>query len=183
MHIPVMAMPIDVCSIDVLFHEESTHAHFDHWYARTRRTEAHARRRCDGCESASDPCLPPPHRGLLLYGVHNTYTGPNSPNKLVCVPGYSKHEIPGTPGLRATQQPHTQLIAYSGPRTICNSCAAGKFSTAAGPRCSTVYNQHRPLRTCLLIGILLPRMYDVAAASLSSPSILVYFVKLLHVEL
>ncbi len=119
------------------------------------------RRSCDGCESVSDSFLPPPHRSLILYGMHQPYTGPDSPNKLVCVPRYRKDEISGT------QQPPTKLMSFSGPATFCIDCEAGKFSTAASHRCSTL---------CLLSGILLPRMYDVAAASLSSPSRLVYFV-------
>jgi hypothetical protein len=56
-----VALPIDVSSIDLLFHEESTHTH---WHARTR-TDAHAEalynRRVPDC------FLPPLHRILDVF--------------------------------------------------------------------------------------------------------------------
>ena len=101
----------------------------------------HTRRRFDVVKSVPDCFLPPTHSWLDL-----------SNNKLVCVPRYSKDEISGT------QEPWTKLMSFSGPATFCIDCEAGKFLTTASHRCSTL---------CLLSGILLPRMYDVAATSVS----------------
>jgi hypothetical protein len=94
-------------------------------------------RRCNCGEFVSDCFLPPPRRVLLLNG-----------NQLLCVP--------------LTTQARAALIAYNGPQISCIFCETGKFSTASSPRCSTVM---QALHTCLLSGILLPRMYEVAAAS------------------
>jgi hypothetical protein len=168
-----MCMPIDVCSIDVQLHEESPHTH---WQARTRTCKRalaalrRTQRRCNCGSGVSDCFLPPPHSHLQLYGA-------SGPNQLVCVPL--------TPQARAAlfcsygcalqgkeENCPYGSCSYTGPAT-CISCEAGKFSTDSSPRCSTVM---QALRTCLLSGILLPRMYDVAAACVSSCSSLVCFV-------
>jgi hypothetical protein len=56
-----MALPIDVSSIDLLFHEESTRTHR---HARTC-TDAHAEALCD--RRVADCFLPPLHRILYVY--------------------------------------------------------------------------------------------------------------------
>ncbi len=57
-----MSMPIDVCSVDVPFHEENTRTHC---HACTLAL-THTRMHCIGCESTPDCFLPPTHRGLDL---------------------------------------------------------------------------------------------------------------------
>jgi hypothetical protein len=168
-----MCMPIDVCSIDVLLHEESPHTH---WQARTRTCKRalaalrRTQRRCNCGSGVSDCFLPPAHSHLRLYGA-------SGPNQLVCVPltPQAREALFCSYGcaLQGSEEncPYGSC-SYTGPAT-CISCEAGKFSTASSPRCSTVM---QALHTCLLSGILLPRMCDVAAASLSSPCSLVCFV-------
>ena len=57
-----LSMPIDVSSIEVLLHEESTRTH-----CHTRALAlTHTRRRCDGGKSLTDCFLPCPHRSLAF---------------------------------------------------------------------------------------------------------------------
>jgi hypothetical protein len=57
-----MSMPIDVCSIDVLFNEDSTRTH-----CHTRVLAlTHTRRHCVGRESVPDCFLPATHRSIYL---------------------------------------------------------------------------------------------------------------------
>jgi hypothetical protein len=169
-----MALPIDVSSIDLLFHEESTRTH---WHALTR-TDAHAEALCDG--RVPDCFLPPLHRicvsdcFLLPSHSHLRLYGASGPNQLVCVPLTPQARAALFCSYGCAYQGSGEYCpygscSYTGPAT-CISCEAGKFSTASSPRCSTVM---QALHTCLLSEILLPRMYDVAAACVSSCSSLV----------
>jgi hypothetical protein len=57
-----MSVPIDVSSIDLLFHGKITHTH-----CHTRALAlTHTRRHCAGFKSVTDCFLPPPHRTLYL---------------------------------------------------------------------------------------------------------------------
>ena len=78
-------------------------------------------------ECKPDCLLPPPHRRIHLD------------NSMACVPL--------TIEARAAMK---CFDCYAGPATLCISCEAGKFATTSSPCCSSLYNEHRPLGTCLL---------------------------------
>jgi hypothetical protein len=59
-----MSVPIDVSSIEVLLHGQSTHTH-SHTHALAL---SQTRRRCVCGKSLNDCFLPPPHRGISFHG-------------------------------------------------------------------------------------------------------------------
>ena len=141
-------------------------ARLTHYFTRKARTHTCKRalaalrrtqRRCNCGSGVSDCFLLPSHSHLRLYGA-------SGPNQLVCVPVTPQARAALFCSYGCAFQGQEEIFcfygscSYTGPAT-CISCEAGKFSTASSPRCSTVCSH-----SVHVSGILLPRMYDVAAA-------------------